>query len=134
MDFLKQLEARREELLEEVKALDTVIESERRRVGPIISIPPEGVTVADRLTVKLTGVRPRGEFSRAVLSALGASGKSMKPIEVTRVLQGQGFDFGGGKTPVATRVSNELSRLFNAETIRRRKGRYSMTKTGDSHG
>ena len=123
MDLIKRLEATREELLEEVKALNTVIELARRRVS-LRGSATASATGRGKLTTKSSNGRPRGEFSRAILAVVAASDKSLQPIEVTKGLQKQEFDFGSGKTPPAARVSNELSRLFKAGAIRRRKGRY----------
>lgn len=128
MDLIKELEARREEALEQVKAIDAVIEVLMRGSATA------SATGRGKLTTKSSNGRPRGEFSRAVLAVVATSDKSLRPIEVTKMLQDQRFDFGSGKTPAAARVSNELSRLHSAGTIRRRKGRYSTNKTGDSNG
>ena len=106
----KDLEARCEALLKEVAAIEFLL-----GVGP----PANNGAAARRPRKRVGGVRRReGGFRAEIRKVLADYPKGLKPAKVTAELRARGVKY-TAKTPMTTRVSNELHRMAGSSQLKR---------------
>jgi len=112
----KELERRRELLVEELTALDVIL-----RASP----PTNGVKQKQGSIRR--GLAQRTGFRDKVREILAANPQGLKPAEVTKALEESGVTY-TGTTKFSLRVSNDLNRMLHAgELHRTNSGRYKLS-------
>jgi hypothetical protein len=127
LQTLHQIEV---QIAERIKALEAILTPfdfgqaglpfQPPATAPLAVALAEQVSVSDRAVVGInTGLRA------AILNVLKLRGPKRAP-EVARILEQSGFDGSDSKTPLATRVYNDLWRMDGKGIVENRSGVFSV--------
>ena len=123
----------RSELRQELIALRKERQHVEKKITAILAIledatpqdAPGDVHELPELPGLETSHRP-ASLHRAILNAMGRKGRPVKPKEITGLLRSEAFP-SEGKTPLETRVRNEMWRMSESNIIaKNRTGHYML--------
>ena len=122
--------------LDDVRSQIQALKAEQEVIELLLTSVENDLGQSNASSIALTSNKLNGQlslkgmaFREAVRTIIEKSGRSLRPKEITRTMEGSDFEY-TGSVDMYLRVANELSNLKKAGKIRSRKGLYRLAQEG----